>query len=370
VLDDDHRGRRREATPWASTGHAAALFADELYDVLPQTRGGYGRLQDFGIHFGYERVVLHLEPQAAAGRLESNTARTMLLDHDPLPWSRWGEEFAASMPEEIRQLQERAATADGVPRREAIRGRISAILPPYQLSRYRPTQPPRQPSNGSGANSTSDEPARRPVPWPEPRSTAPAADSVHAVVDAEPVHDASGSEPRADHADSDPGGAVDLPTSPGSPRATAPEHRETSRTRPPRYHPGRHELTINADFRAITDLTARRRQRDRAVPGAPAVIEAHVRAWCEQVLVEVVLAGRNSGWSADQLDALLAPTSLTAALLPRHLLHATLQKRLGQKFGTQRSGPGGLMPDASSAPRSRRPRGARAKRHESGERTA
>ena len=58
VLDDDHRARRREGTLWASTGHAAAVYGDELYDILPQTRGGYGRLQDFGIRFGYERVVL------------------------------------------------------------------------------------------------------------------------------------------------------------------------------------------------------------------------------------------------------------------------------------------------------------------------
>jgi hypothetical protein len=111
VLDNYHRARRREATLWASTGHAAAVHGDELYDALPQTRGGYGRLQDFGIRFGYQRVVLHLHPQVHAGRLECNTARTLLLfDHEPLPWARTGEEFTAAMPDDIHQLQERAAT--------------------------------------------------------------------------------------------------------------------------------------------------------------------------------------------------------------------------------------------------------------------
>jgi hypothetical protein len=82
VLDDDHRGRRREAASWISTGHAAALLGVELYDLLPQTRGGYQRLQEFGIRFGYERIVLYLEPQAEPERLEANTARsTLLLDH-------------------------------------------------------------------------------------------------------------------------------------------------------------------------------------------------------------------------------------------------------------------------------------------------
>ena len=105
-----------------------------------------------------------------------------------------------------------------------------------------------------------------------------------------------------------------------------------------RYHPGRHELTINADFRAISDLIAHWRRRYQGVPGARPVIEAQVREWCEQVLVEVVLAARNSSWSDEQLDALLSPTSFSAALLPRHLLHATLQKRLAQKLGAPRTG--------------------------------
>jgi hypothetical protein len=74
------------------------------------------------------------------------------------------------------------------------------------------------------------------------------------------------------------------------------------------------------------------------VPDAHAVIEAQVREWCEQVLVEVVLAARSTTWSVEQLDALLSPASFTAALLPRHLLHAMLQKRLAQKLGTPRTG--------------------------------
>ncbi len=101
-----------------------------------------------------------------------------------------------------------------------------------------------------------------------------------------------------------------------------------------RYHPARHELTINADFRAINDLTTHWRDRYQGVPGAHAVIEAQVREWCEQVLVEVVLSARNSTWNQDQLDAPLSPTAFTAALLPRHLLHAMLQKRLAQKLGS------------------------------------
>ena len=105
-----------------------------------------------------------------------------------------------------------------------------------------------------------------------------------------------------------------------------------------RYHPARHELTINADFRAIRDLITHWQDRYKGVPGARAVIEAQVREWCEQILVEVVLAARGSTWSDEQLEALLSPTSFTAALLPRHLLYAMLQKRLAQKLGSPHTG--------------------------------
>jgi hypothetical protein len=66
------------------------------------------------------------------------------------------------------------------------------------------------------------------------------------------------------------------------------------------------------------------------------MIEAQVREWCEQFLLEVVLAARNSHWNPEQLDALLSPSSFAAALLPRQLLHSTVQKRLGQKLGAPR----------------------------------
>ena len=77
LLDDDHCGRRHEGTLWNSTGHAAGLFDGELYDQLPQTRGGYSRLHEFGIRFGYERVVLYLEPRVDEDRLEANTPRAL-----------------------------------------------------------------------------------------------------------------------------------------------------------------------------------------------------------------------------------------------------------------------------------------------------
>ena len=355
VLDDDHRARRREAPLWASTGHAAAVFDDELYDVLAPTRGGYGRLQDFGIRFGNERVVLHIEPQADAGRVQCNTARTtLLLDHEPLPWPRWGEEFAAAMPAEILTLQERAAGTDCGPRREAIRSRVGAIMPLYRLSRYRPTRPPSPRPNGPATTRPADESTGPPAPRRPAPSTAPAAHPACAPVQPEPDHSLADSQAAADDGGDDvcSTAIVDLPDVAWISARDATRAPGDLEDQAARYHPGRHELTINADFRAITDLIAHWRTRYRGVPGAHATIDAQVREWCEQVLVEVVLAARNSQWNAEQLEALLSPSSFTAALLPRHLLHATLQKRLGQKLGTARSDHEESTAGARTAPRS------------------
>ena len=345
VLDDDHRARRREGTVWASTGHAAAVFGGELYDILPQTRGGYGRLQDFGIRFGYERVVLHLEPRVPAGRLQCNTARTLLLlDHEPLPWARWAEEFVVAMPTEILRLQECAASADCLPRQQAIRNRVSAIMPLYQLSRYRPPRPPRQASIESAAGGADDESASRPATQPQARSGPPTAATAHTPANKDPAHDESDRELSVEPADDHPGpsAVVDLPnvawiSAHDGSRAIGDLEDQAAR-----YHLDRHELTINADFRAVTDLISHWQDRYRGIAGARTVIEAQVREWCEQILVEVVLAARSSSWSGEQLQALLSPTSFTAALLPRHLLHATLQKRLAQKLGAPRNDFGGV----------------------------
>ena len=334
VLDDDHRARRHEAGTWTSSGHIVAVHGDELYDLLAQTRGGYGRLQDFGVRFGYERVVIHLQPHVEPERLQANTARTMLLlDHEPLPWTRWGDQFAAVMPEEIRRLKEHAATTDATPRQDAIRSRVASILPLYRLSRYRPTTPPRpSPATGDpGDPPTRTRRAKRAAP------TAPPTKNASSIIadDVASPNPANGGPPADDSARDDGADTIlDLPDVAWISARDGTRAPGDLEDQAARYHPTRHELTVNADFRAINDLTTHWHHRYPGVPGAHAVIEAHVREWCEQVLVEVVLAARSSTWSQDQLDALLSPTAFTAALLPRHLLHAMLQKRLAQKLGS------------------------------------
>ena len=77
-------------------------------------------------------------------------------------------------------------------------------------------------------------------------------------------------------------------------------------------------------------------QRNHAVDRHAAAVDGWHELAVANPLVEVVLAARSSTWTLGQLDALLSPSSLTAALLPGHMLNTILQKRLAQKLGTPR----------------------------------
>ena len=204
------------------------------------------------------------------GRLEANTARTMLLlDHEPFPWTRWGEEFAAAMPEEIRRLQEHAASTDGTPRQDAIRGRVASILPLYRLSRYRPAQPPRRPPTARArpAEEATPTPVAQRRPADEPRDRPSTTRPPNAAPDAASIaqRDAGRRGPekrRVRDSEREPARRRLVSARDGS---RAPGDLDDQAAR---YHPARHELTINADFRAITDMIGMAAQLPRR-PGRP-----------------------------------------------------------------------------------------------------
>jgi hypothetical protein len=139
ILDERQEERSRDSL-WASTGHRAALFQDELYELIPPARGGYQRLQEFGVRFAYSRVVIYVEPEVGNHQLAASTSRSELkIDGQPLPWAAWAEEFAGALPLEIRQLEEEIAAGSAVEdHRDSIRERLRPLRHLFKLSRYRP----------------------------------------------------------------------------------------------------------------------------------------------------------------------------------------------------------------------------------------
>ncbi len=132
ILDDRHSERVKESGIWASTGHRAALLQGELFELVPPARGGYRKVQEFGIRFGYERVVLYVKPHVDGAQVTQDTVRTSVkIDGQPLPWDAYATEFEENMPAELRAFQEQiAAGANSRDHDKTIRERLSAICRP------------------------------------------------------------------------------------------------------------------------------------------------------------------------------------------------------------------------------------------------
>ena len=139
------------------------------------------------------------------------------------------------------------------PRQEAIRQRVTAILPLYRLSRYRPIARPRQAPIQPTPNEHNQAPDT-PTSGPATSRRQTAADAAAAPAPGERAQERL-TEPPAEDPDDEPR---------SHPTASLPDvawisARDGSRAigdledQAARYHPGRHELTINADFRAIGD---------------------------------------------------------------------------------------------------------------------
>lgn len=313
----------------ASQGHCAALWKDELYEMTIG-RANTAALQNFGIIFGYQQVVLYVEPAEAPGiELLTNTARTVLLmNGNPLPWADWQDEFRKVMPKEIAEHMEAAAAASQASdHKDSIKDRLKQIEDLYKLSRYRPIKGgslsvsgesqaagggARGPNSKSGGASQAGENAGK----------VPSVYSLFLTADGVP-----GAEAKPDAFPR----TVWVSASDGTRLSGDLEDRAA------KYLEKDNMLQINADFRVFTDMIRRWSEHFSAVPGAQAVVTEVVREWFEQSLVEAVLSSnalRNAQhWSIENVRQMLSEESLTAVVLPRWHIEQSIKRALGSKFG-------------------------------------
>jgi hypothetical protein len=316
----------------ASSGHVAALYQNELYEMV-SARQGVARLQNFGVIFGHNRVVLYLEPHNGEGRrLTSNTARTqLLLNGESLPWSDWAAEFRESMPRPITELVDSvAAAASGSDHKQTIRERLKAIVDLFKFSRYRPT----------------------------PKGKL-LLDGDNGIVGGRPK---TRGERVTDSAENDPGGkggrAGDVYSLflsaggiPGEEVMIAHEPEvqwvsvENGTRTPPdledraaKYLPQQDMIQANADFRVFNDMIDRWCLRYKQVSGAREVIKDVVQEWFEQQLIEAVMGAHAlrdaRQWTLDDVQRLWSEEALTAAVLPRYHVDIAVKRALGAKLGT------------------------------------
>jgi hypothetical protein len=314
-----------------SAGHMAALYQDELYELVTG-RSGTARLQNFGVIFGYRQVVIYVESASTPERkLTTNTARTMLLvNNELLPWADWAIEFRDNMPKEISALiAEKAAAASVADHSKSIRERLKQVLDLFKVSRYRPSpdgpfliddqtlarggQPKREnltAQSGSGGHGTGE---------------GGTAGGVYAIFEKE--NGKSGDRVQPDLFPS----VNWISTKDGTRTPGDLEDRAA------RFLIEQNRLLINADFRVFTDMISKFTKDLGGNPALYEVVEDAVHGWFEQALIETVIgiqALRNSKeWSVAALEAALSDEALTTAVMPRYHVHNSVKRELGSKLG-------------------------------------
>jgi hypothetical protein len=316
----------------ASSGHVAALYQDELYEMV-SGRQGVARLQSFGVIFGHNRVVIYLEPlNGEARRLTSNTARTqLLLNGESLPWSDWAAEFRDNMPKPIAELVDRvAAAASGSDHKQTIRERLKAIVDLFKFSRYKPTPKGKlllEQENGvaGGRPKTRGERVTDTAEGDPGGKGGRAGDVYSLFLSARGV----------------PGEEVVIAR---EPEVTWVSVENGTRTPPDledraaKYLPQQDTIQANADFRVFNDMIDRWCQRYKHVPGARDVVKDVVQEWFEQQLIEAVMGAQAlrdaRQWSFEDVQRLWSEEALTAAVLPRYHVDVAVKRALGAKLGT------------------------------------
>jgi hypothetical protein len=314
VLDDD-RSLHGDAAFIESAGHTAALYKDELYE-LRKGRNGIARLQQFGITFGFRRVVIYVEPRSRKGRqVSSNTARShLLINRQPLPWGIWAAEFSKKLPAALRKLVADEGAARQPDHSLTVQRRLAKIMELYKPRRYRASAKGKEHIGTAvsrrAAKPKAAEKAEKAARKPRTKSESPKAADAGQTADNTP--ESSSAYPKT----------VWISREDGTRAKGFLEDRAAA------YLPEQNLLQINRDFAVFAETIT---YCGRGLPtdeGTQKVIRDTVYSWYEQALVESVLgmrAVRNSkDWSDRDIEKALSPESLTAAVMQRyHIINAT-----------------------------------------------
>jgi hypothetical protein len=313
-----------------SSGHVAALYKNELYD-LRSARAGRAELQHFGVLYGHNRVVIYVEPKPPnANSITTNTARTtLLLDQQPLPWSDWEAEFRENMPDEIAQLMEQiAAKTSPGDNSKSIRDRLKALMDLYRVSRYRATPAGslmidnQRPTRGGQSRQLELGPGSGDGGRSGPKGGT--AGGIYSVFQKK---------------DGVPGQLVKPDPFPKVEWVSIKNDTRTAgdiEDRAARFLADQNVLLINADFRVFTDLIDRF-MSEIGQPNVRPTVTAAVHGWFEQALVEAVIGVQalngSKEWNVAEIDKALSEEALTLAVMPRYHVFNSVKRELGSKLG-------------------------------------
>ncbi|HJY84501.1 MAG TPA: ATP-binding protein [Candidatus Binatia bacterium] len=313
-----------------SSGHAAALYRDELYE-LTTARAGRARLQNFGVLLGHNRVVIYVEPEPTTGRrITTNTARThLLIDSEPLPWADYAADFREQIPEEIKELMDEVAAGSSVSdHTKSIRERLKSIMDLFKVSRYRPTPSGElmiDEQRTRGGRSRNENETTRAGSRGRSGTIGGAAGGVYSV-----FLKKDGIPGTAVHPDIFPSvqwvSVKDGTRNPGD-----------IEDRAARFLLDQNVLQINADFRVFTDMISYWSREMGSKTAVSEIVQDAVRGWFEQALIETVIGVQAlkdaKEWSVDDIEKALSEEALTSAVMQRYHVNNAVKRELGSKLG-------------------------------------
>lgn len=326
-------------------GHIGIVFQDELYTIRV---GNIARklMGLFGIFYGADAIVLYVEPRESAGSVHADTGRSRVLvngaDADSADlWARWGEEFRAAMPTEIKLFMERLLNADPdetkMERRERVLQRLQRIRELLNPSRYRRSPGGLVDATGAvtgGAPRSLESEVRAPARGRGGRPGGRGADDYLAQLAEEVGDPAEPVNPKPEPPD-----LVWISVQRGQRAYGELEDRAADVPGDPMRGP---VIRLNEDFRGFADLFNFfvREMNAEGDEHLVSRVREVVKEWVETQALEVVLAVRglegNSFWTSDQLEAALSPEALTSALMGRYFVIERVRRVLGSELGRAR----------------------------------
>ncbi|MBS1882104.1 MAG: ATP-binding protein [Actinobacteria bacterium] len=329
------REERQEAPELITTGHFAALYRDELYE-LRTARGGMALLQQFGVLFGHDRVVLYVEPtNGDSARITSNTARTQLLrDNQSLPYADWAADFRDAMPAQIRNHVDSVIAGSGSDsHQDSIKERLNNYEKLYRLSRYRPRR---------GGSFAMEEPmlgrrrSRRQRNKEDGgetgRSRGKHSDTAGSLLASMLAEEGRSAEEASK--------GLAIPSTQWISLEDGTRAEGEIEDRAAKFLREDNLIKINADFRGFGDMVdywCDQRGVDR---GHQAIVDI-VHEWFEQALIETVMGCQDlqgaQHWDPDELDRALSEESLTAAVMQRYHVANAIKRAIGARMGSFRT---------------------------------
>ncbi len=318
-----------------SSGHIAALYRDELYE-LAGGRSGSAKLQNFGVIFGQKQVVIYLEPNSDGGRLATNTARTDLLVNSlPLPWSEWASEFRSKLPAEIvEHIQKIASKSREDDHGKSIRERLKNVMDLFKVSRYKPKSAGMleigEATPHAGGRSGLGDGAR------SGKGSSGRETSGGAVGGVYSTFLKKGGKP-GDSARPDLFPTVEWISVEQGTREPGDIEDKAAR-----YIEDQNLLLVNADFRAFRDMVDHwvtlYSKEHGMIAGIPELVRGSVHGWFEQALVETILglqALRGSlEWSTKDLQEAWSEVALTAVVMQRYHPYNSIKREMGTKIAS------------------------------------